>query len=447
MLALVAGANPAVWNGSTVLARYKVATPLPRYDTQAATALDATDTATRVLAIPADNTAVYRFGDTVDPIWPGVLTRPFVSGQQAPQGALSSYDLLYGLDEPLQSNTANPAALAPMARLMDAGDVLVQNDIAYWLYDRPSPQDSWPALDLPQAGLGTPVGYGTPGPNIPRDPVVNESVLAGNPAAPWPAPVEVLPVSDPRPVVRGEATSGAVVVAGDGAGLEAAAGLGLLDTDAPVLYAGTLDDHRQARSSALAGGATLVLTDTNRKELFAWNAVTGSAGPTLPRKAPEPPDTLDIFPTAPHTAQSVAADTGIAAVSSLPAAGDHSAVLAIDGDDDTSWQTNIGSPASGKWWQVTFTNAVTTDHIRIVQAKPGDYQHQRWITQANLSFDGGAPVPVTLGAASHSAPGQIVSFQRQNFTTLRITITGTNPPTPPPRRSNDSSPWAWPRWG
>lgn len=425
-LVLVATANPAVWNGSTVLSRYKIPTPLPSYVTKAAGTLNASHTQTRVLAIPSENTAAYVYGDTVDPIWPGLLTRPFVTGEQVPLGSLQSYDLLYGLDAPLLSGTADPAALAPMARLMDAGDVLVQNDLAYWLYDRPSPQESWPALDLPQPGLGTAIGFGAAKPNVPSPPVVNDAVLAGSPTAAWPAPLEVLPVSDPRPVVRAESVQGALVVAGDGEGLDAAAGVGLLDTDAPVLYAGTLDTDGTARATTLTRGATLVLTDTNRKELFSWNSVQDNAEPTLDAKAPEPPDTLNIFPRAPTTAQSTAADVGVANVSSLPASADHSAVLAIDGNDATAWQTNIASAASGKWWEVTLTRPVTTDHITIVQAQPGDYEHQRWITGANLSFDGGAPFDVTLGPASHASPGQKISFPSQSFTTLRITITATN---------------------
>ncbi len=439
-LAAVAVANPAVWNGSTVLDRYTLPTPVPAYVTKAATALNATHTRTRVLAIPGDNTAVYRYGDTVDPIWPGLLTRPFASGEQAPIGSLPSYDMLYGLDVPIQSGTADPAALAPMARLMNAGDVLVQNDIAWWQYERPSPQDSWPALGLPQAGLAPAVGFGAPRPNTPKVPVVNEPVLAGSPKAPWPSPLEVLAVHDPRPVVRAESTTGALAVAGDGSGLDAAAGLGLLDTTSPVLYAGTLDTDRAARRKTLAGGATLVVTDTNRKARFYWNVVTDNLGVTLPAKSAQPADTLDLFSKAPAGAQSTAADTGVASVSSLPASVDHPAVFALDGDLNTAWQTNIGSPSVGKWWQVTLTHPVSADHVTIVQAQPGDYQNQRWITQLTLSFDNGASFDVSLDPSSHAAPGQTITFPRQSFTTLHITIDATNLSNASTAVKNDSSP-------
>src|SRR5271169_1420977 len=66
-LAVVAAANPPVWNGTTVLDRYTFPTPIPTYVTQAAAALNATHTGSRVLAIPGDNFGAYRYGNTVDP--------------------------------------------------------------------------------------------------------------------------------------------------------------------------------------------------------------------------------------------------------------------------------------------------------------------------------------------------------------------------------------------
>ena len=57
-------------------------------------------------------------------------------------------------------------------------------------------------------------------------------------------------VADPRPIVRGESTSGEMVVDGDGVGLDEAASAGLLNTDSAILYAGTLDTHPKAEAQA-----------------------------------------------------------------------------------------------------------------------------------------------------------------------------------------------------
>jgi hypothetical protein len=242
-LAVVIAADPAVFNGTTVADHFTQPAHLPSYVTQAARALNAEDTDTRVLAIPGENFAAYRYGDVIDPVWPGLLTRPFVTREQQALGSLSSYDLLYGLDNPMQNGIVEPTTIAPLARLMSAGDVLVQNDLAYERYNSPSPRQFAQALTPAPPGLSPAVGYGTPRPNISQIPTTDEGALATSPDVAWPSPVEVMAVADPRPIVRGESTSGELVVDGDGVGLDDAAAVGLLNTDSTILYAGTLDTH------------------------------------------------------------------------------------------------------------------------------------------------------------------------------------------------------------
>ncbi len=425
-LLTVAAANPPVWNGTTVLDRYIFPTPVPTYVTQAANALNAQNTKTRVLAIPGNNFGGYRYGNTDDPIWPGLLTRPFVTRQQLPLGSLPSYDMTYALDVPMQNLTADPASLAPMARLMSVGDVLVQNDLQYGLYDRPPPQLFWQSLHLPLDGLLPAVGYGAAKAYVPTIPEVDEATLAAPPNLPWPSPLEVLGVRRPRPVVRAESTSGALLVAGDAVGLAEAGGLGLLDTTSPVLYSGTLDTRPGVLSSALAGGATLVVTDSNRKQSFLWNTVSNNAGITLAASDPEPNIALNIFPKALGDAQSTAQTVGVASVVGVPDDPDHSAAMAIDGIAGTSWQTHLGVPPVDKLWQMTLSQQHTTGKVTILQPPAGDYQVNQWITRATLSFDGGSPLTVKLGAASHSGGGQVITFPPRTFTTLRITVDATN---------------------
>ena len=149
-------------------------------------------------------------------------------------------------------------------------------------------------------------------------------------------------MQNPRPIVRAESTEGALVVAGDAVGLADASGLGLLNTTSPVLYSGTLDTHPKALSSALAGGATLLVTDSNRKQTFLWNTVSDNAGITLAASDPEPSVALNIFPDAPGDAQSTAQMVGVASVTGSPDTPDHSAAQAIDGIPDSAWETQLG---------------------------------------------------------------------------------------------------------
>ena len=81
-------------------------------------------------------------------------------------GSIATADTLYATDGPLQDGTANMNALAPMSRLMGAGDLMVEYDQQYERYGIPQPQLL--ALQLLQTPLGLtdPVSFGTPRPNI-----------------------------------------------------------------------------------------------------------------------------------------------------------------------------------------------------------------------------------------------------------------------------------------
>ncbi len=161
--------------------------------------------------------------------------------------------------------------------------------------------------------------------------------------------------------------------------------------------------------------------------------MSDNAGITLAASDPEPSVALDIFPDAPGDAQSTAQMVGVASVTGSPDTPDHSAAQAIDGIPDSAWETQLGVPPvtpgpspEGKFWQVTLAKQVTTGGITILQPPPNDYEVNQWITRATLSFDGGSPVTVKVGPASRSGRGQLISFPRQTFTTLRITIAATN---------------------
>jgi len=431
---VIVAADPPVFNGTTVADHFTIPAHPPSYVTRTADALNAEHQGTRVLAIPGENFAAYRYGDVIDPVWPGLLTRPFVTREQQALGSLASYDLLYGLDNPMQNGIVEPDAIAPLARLMSAGDVLVQNDLAYERYNTPRPLPIAQALTPTPPGLSDTVGYGTPRPNISQIPLTDEEALAESPDQAWPAPEEVMAVADPRPIVRGESTSGELVVDGDGAGLDAAASAGLLDSDSAILYAGTLDTHPSARSQALAGNATFVVTDSNRKQAFRWNTVLGNAGATLTTAEPQPTDPnnapLDLFPGAPADAQTTVALQGVQSVTAssygnvddyLP---EDRPTQALDGNLNTAWETGAFTVPLHQWWQVALSGPLTTDHVTLVQPLSG--VNNQWITKVTLTFDGHSPVTVALGPRSLTAGGQTVVFPTRTFTTMRITIDDTN---------------------
>lgn len=438
-LAVVLVADPAVWNGTTVPTHFTEPGTPPAYVAQAARALDAAHPGTRVLAVPGENFAAYRYGDTVDPIWPALLTRPFVTREQQVLGSLPTADLLYGFDDPMQNGVADPRSFAPMARLLGAGDVLVQNDLAYERYGQPQPSVFWSLFSPTPPGLEPPVTFGAPRTNVSPLHAVDEQVLAlPGSGAPLP-PVAVLGVSSPRAAVRAEPAAGALVVDGDGPGLVDLAGLGLLAGDPPVLYAGTLDTAAAARLATLqsggaGGSAPLVVTDTNRRQAFRWNTVQEVAGRTLGAGEAQPADPnnapLDIFPGAPADAQTTTSLQGVASVTAS-SYGNSVAYLpedrplnAIDGNLDTAWQVGPFADLRGQWWQVALQGPVTTGQVTLVQPYAGD--QTQWITRVTLRFDGGHPVQAALGPVSRSAGGQTLTFPVRTFRSLRVTIDDTN---------------------
>ncbi|HEY7948798.1 MAG TPA: alpha-(1-_3)-arabinofuranosyltransferase family protein, partial [Acidimicrobiales bacterium] len=431
---VIIAADPPVFNGSTVADHFTQPSPLPDYVTAAAAALNKEHPGTRVLAIPGENFAAYRYGDVIDPVWPGLLDRPFVTREQQALGSLASYDLLYGLDNPMQNGIVEPAAIAPLARLLSAGDVLVQNDLAFERYNSPRPLQMASALTPTPPGLSAPVGYGAARPNISQFPITDEEALATSPDQPWPAPVQVMAVSGPRPLVRAESSTGELVVDGDGVGLDEAASAGLLNSNSAILYAGTLDSHPAAKSQALAGDSTLVLTDSNRKQAFRWNTILGNAGATLTTQQPQPTDPnnapLNLFPAAPADAQTTVSLQGVSSISAS-SYGDVDDYLpedrpsqALDDSLDTAWETGAFTVPLHQWWQVVLNGPLTTDHVTLVQPLSG--VDNQWITKVRLTFDGGSSLPVTLGPSSRTANGQTITFPTRSFTTLRITIEGTN---------------------
>src|SRR5580692_11411555 len=143
------------------------------------------------------------------------MTRPFVTHEQQIMGSLATADTLQAVDTPLQDGTMDWNALAPMASLMSAGDVLVQYDQAYERYDTANPQQVASELAVTPGGLLDPVSYGAPRPNVPLVPHFDEATLARPPNQGWTAPLVSYTVSHPRPVVRTESTKTPLVVDGD----------------------------------------------------------------------------------------------------------------------------------------------------------------------------------------------------------------------------------------
>ena len=433
-IAAIAGASAPLWTGATVVNGLTQPAAPPTYVRQAATHLDATHPGTRVYALPGNNFAAYTWGDTIDTVYPGLLTRPFVTHEQQTMGSLPTADLLEAVDAPLQEGTLDPASIGPMASLMSAGDVLVQYDQAYSTYNTPNPLQIAQDLKTTPPGLTDPVSYGSPRPNVSTVPHFDEQTLARPPNPTPTAPLVSYTVEHPRPIVRAESLRAPLIVSGDSPGLVDAASVGLLAGNPTIFYSGTLDTAtKKLRAEVVKPGANLVVTDTNRKQGFRWNGIqdnrgyteTAAEGAATASLVADPFNSpLDLFPMAPADAQSTTTFNGIAWVDASSYGtptqyfNDERASAALDGNLQTAWADSLYP--TGQWWSVNFTGPRTLDSVNLAQLQ---LPHPRQvITKVTLTFDYQQPVTVDLGPASETPAGQTIRFSGRTATNLRITI-------------------------
>ncbi len=431
-----------LWNGTVIGGNLQRPEAIPSYWYAAANYVDSQsrDPAggydTRVLGIPGSDFASYRWGNTVDPIEPGIMLRPYVARELFPYGTAGTVDLLNALDSTLQQDTFVPSSLAPTAALMSAGDVLLRSDLQFERYNTPRPQPLWSQLSPAPAGLSTPASFGAPGPSIPAEfPMQDETTLATPPGTPYPPPVAVFKVANPRPIVRADPASRPLLVDGDGQGIVYAADTGILDTNAAVIYAPSLTSDPAGMKQALSAGADLLLTDTNAKQARRWGTIRENTGyvETATETPPvyDPSDQrLPLFPGAGIDSYTVAQQRGVSLVTAsaygnpISYTPEDRPANAFDGDLRTNWTVGDFDNPVGQWLRIQLKSAVTTDHVTLVQPIYGT--HNRYITTATLTFDGKDPLTVNLGSASRQTSGQVVQFPARTFRTLQITVDATD---------------------
>ncbi len=406
-----------------------------------------------MLELPGADFSHYRWGTTLDPVTPGLTNRPVVGRQLQPAGGAASADLVRALDRRLQEGVLETSALAPLARKMGVGDVLLRSDLQYERFRTPRPRATWSAFDPPPAGLDSPVTFGPP---VAETPVIpfTDAITLGTPAtAPDPPAVAVFGVQQPEPIIRTESAAEPMVLAGDGEGMVDVAAAGLLDPTQPVLYAANLDAHPGTLNQALAEGADLVVTDTNRLRAERWGTIRETYGYTeQPGQSPlvaDPSDArLPVFPGAGTGAYTVADLGGAVDVrathygNTVSYAPSERPQLAVDGNAGTAWKVGaFGNPA-GERLRIDLTHAVTTGEVTLVQpfvapkpAPPGQRASTapvvppgyRYITRVTLTFDGGHSVVRTLDSSSLQAKGQVVTFPVRTFKRLEIRIDDVTP--------------------
>ncbi len=427
---------PAIWNGTYYGKNLQRPELVPSYWSEAAAYLDARPHDTRVMALPGADFASYYWGNTVDPILPGMMDRPFVARELIPYGSPASANLLNAFDRRMQEGAGDPVSFAPMARLMSVGDLLLRNDVETARYNLIRPQPFW-RLFHPDAppGLGRPRTWGPiwyPAENLP---LVDEQTLQLPPGTPFPPALVSFPLESPRPIVRAGPSSGAITVAGDGAGIVNAAEVGLVGGEAPIFYSAAAAEDPAALRRQIGQSSTLVVTDTNRRSAERWTGMRDNVGYT--EQAGEKPLVYDpsdarlpVFPGAGDDTRTVTIQEGVESVRATaygnPVAytPEDRAARAFDGDLYTAWKVGAFANVRNERIVATLDRPITTDRVQLWQVQHGP--KDRWITKVTLRFDGGPPVVARLGDASRGRGGQVVRFPRRTFRELSITVDDTN---------------------
>jgi arabinofuranan 3-O-arabinosyltransferase len=445
---LVLANQPSLFTGEFIGDNVSFPEDVPASWEEATADLDATGSATRVLEVPGSDFSTYRWGNTVDPVTPGLMDRPYVARELIPYGTPASADLLKALDRMFQEGTYDPDALVPLAQLLGVGDVVLRADLQYERYRTPRPVLTYHDL-LTTPGLGAPTGYGPREPNVagPEQPLLDEIEL-GIPAAvraEQPAPVEVFPVVDAAPIVRAVTAERPLLVAGSADGLVDAAGMGLVDPDQLVLFSASFAAEPERLVTALDDGADLLVTDSNRRRASRWGTIRETEGYT--ERADEEPlvhdptdNRLDVFPDADSDAQTVAVQRGaeISATdygNSTTYTIDDRAFFALDGDVRTAWETGVFEHPVGERLVIDLPEPVTLDRLTLLQPLGGP---NRWITRlavrlaaASPDDPGGRPDPdtelvVDLDDTSRAEPGQTVAFPAQTVQRIELEVLATN---------------------
>ncbi|NLD75932.1 MAG: DUF3367 domain-containing protein, partial [Acidimicrobiales bacterium] len=435
---------PPLWRLQMVDANLDRAEDLPDYWIEAAAAIDARGEGTRVLEVPGTDFASYRWGNTVDPVLPGLIDRPYVARELIPYGSAASANLLDAFDHRMQEGTLDAEAIVPLARFMGAGDISVRSDLTYERYNTPRPRLLWELL-MSASGLSFVEGFGPGARNTPRPdlPMVDETELQTPPELADPPEVGLLEVDDAEQIVRTSPLSDTVVVAGDGAALVDSAAAGLLTGHESLVYSASYAGDPQALEDLAGDEAPLVITDTNRRAGQRWGTLRDNHGRTerageeaLRHDAKD--QRLPVFPDAGDDAFTVIESRGDVRASAtsygntVTFTAEDRAAMAVDGQTGTAWRTGGFSPATDETLRLEFAEPVTTDQIRLLQVVTS--VRNRHITRVTLTFDDDETLAVDLTDESRpdelgadDDAGQVVEFGERTFSQLDITIDETVP--------------------
>jgi arabinofuranan 3-O-arabinosyltransferase len=386
---LAVAVTPA-WTGGLYPLRYDV----PEYWRQLARDVNAGPAESRVLLAPGTSNVAYRWGmEGPDDLNLSLLDRPSVVRSTVPNGSIEQTNFLAAMDIPVSTGAASPEAVAAMARYLGVGEVVIRNDMRWETFggSRPSQVATTLAGDQTLRLAGS---YGRPGEHTvaavsdfyPPEQATQDAALP---------PVQRYAVAGPRPITRTEPVRGAMLVDGDSFAIPSLVRLGLAPGGPAYRLLGSATPSELAAS--LAGGARVVVTDTNRRRAWGSFQTGQNYSPTLRADQPLPSSTLTLFGDADtqtvtrlEGARSVSATASGSLLTNTPYGKPE---LAFDGDRRTAWITGDFGGAVGQSITLTLEEPVDVGEVvlRPVLSEPGVQ-----VAAVRVRVDAGAvevPVP------------------------------------------------------
>jgi arabinofuranan 3-O-arabinosyltransferase len=341
------------WTGDLLPGRLDV----PSYWRVAAQDLDTRGGSQRVLFVPGETNAVYRWRPRgVDDPVIALTQRRAIYTRSFADGPSSAWNSLLGMSQAMLDVRVPTRLVSAYARYVGASDVVARNDMVWEVMGAPRPATVDAALE-DDTGLEPSALYGDAGRNV-------ADGVAARPEEAFLAPVVRYAVADPAGPVSIAPAEGHLVIAGDNAALPAAIWAGLLDGERPFrLLAHTTSESLE---ETLAADGHVVLTDTNRRRVANYRRLDVT-GPLLPADV----DAVQSAAIGSVDDQTVAVYRGLASVSASSSGSAFGPTpsgrpyLAFDGDPGTAWEFGDFGTAVGQQLSVRFEQPITTQEVTL----------------------------------------------------------------------------------
>ena len=220
-------------------------------------------------------------------------------------------------------------------------------------------------------------------------------------------------------IVRVQPTAGATVIDGDAEGLTELAAVNGLDTARPLFYAGDL--KVPALRDQVRQGASLVFTDSNRRQFVSGSLTTQNKSATLGPTDPIPPSlpSFDLFPSLGSDDQTVAVYSGLNYLRTplfqgLGLSPEYRPYAAFDGRLATAWVATVPDPHL-RYLQLALQRPRNISSIRV-------HAHADILggtARLGVSVNGGPETLYPLNFGWTTLP-----LERSNVKTLRLRIAG-----------------------